>query len=112
MKRFLIAFMALILVGSVSYSQEVMPNLAAGSKALLFQFGGLNNLAANNFNGGFGAKYYLSSSMAVRGVLQFSSNSTSTPANPPLAMSARMEAHRTRPSESAAVLNFIWDRVG
>lgn len=69
-------------MGSVSYSQEVMPNLAGGSKALLFQFGGLNNLAANNFNGGFGAKYYLSSSMAVRGVLQFSSNSTSTPANP------------------------------
>ena len=82
MKRFLVAFMALILVGSISYSQEVMPNLAGGSKALLFQFGGLNNLAANNFNGGFGAKYYLSSFMAVRGVLQFSSNSTTTPANP------------------------------
>jgi len=82
MKRFLVAFVALILVGTISYSQEVMPNLVGGSKALLFQFGGLNNLAANNFNGGFGAKYYLASSMAVRGVLEFSSNSTTTPANP------------------------------
>ncbi len=82
MKRFLVAFMALILVGSVSYSQEVVPNLAGGSKALLFTFGGLNNLAANNFNGGFGAKYYLASSMAVRGIIQFTSNSTKTPANP------------------------------
>ena len=82
MKRLLVALMVLTLVGSVSYSQDVTPNLAGGSKALLFTFGGLNTLAANNFGGGFGAKLYLSSSMAVRGALQFSSNSTTSPANP------------------------------
>lgn len=82
MKKLLVLMCAVLFVGSVSYSQDVVPNLAGGSKALLFTFGGLNTLAANNFSGGFGAKYYLSSSMAVRGALQFSSNSTSTPANP------------------------------
>ncbi|HEX9614936.1 MAG TPA: outer membrane beta-barrel protein [Bacteroidota bacterium] len=82
MKRILVVVMILGVAGSISHSQEVMPTLTAGSKALLFQFGGLNNLQANNFNGGFGAKFFLSSTFAVRGVLQFSSASTTTPANP------------------------------
>jgi len=82
MKKILLVALAILVIGSVSYGQDVVPNLTAGSKALVFTFGGLSNLAANNFSGGFGAKYYLSSSMAVRGVLQFSSAGTTTPANP------------------------------
>jgi len=82
MKKILLVALAILVIGSVSYGQDVVPNLTAGSKALVFTFGGLSNLAANNFSGGFGAKYYLSSSMAVRGVLQFSSAATTTPANP------------------------------
>lgn len=82
MKKILIVITALVLIGSVSFAQEVTPNLAGGSKALLFSFGGLSTLSANNFGGGFGAKYYLSSSMAVRGGVQFSSSGTTTPANP------------------------------
>ena len=82
MKKVLFVLIALLMIGSVSYGQDVVPGLAGGSKALLFTFGGLSNVGANNFNGGFGAKYYLSSSMAIRGGLQFSSASTTTPANP------------------------------
>jgi len=82
MKKVLVVVFAILLVGSMSYGQEVMPNLSGGSKALLFSFGGLSNLSANNFSGGFGAKYYLASSMAIRGGIQFSSATTSTPANP------------------------------
>ena len=82
MKKVLLTAFALLVVASVSFGQEVMPSLTGGSKALLFSFGGLSNLGANNFNGGFGAKYYLSSSMAVRAGLQFASASTTTPANP------------------------------
>src|SRR3990172_2347784 len=65
MKKILLVALAILVIGSVSYGQDVV-----------------SNLAANNFSGGFGAKYYLSSSMAVRGVLQFSSAATTTPANP------------------------------
>ena len=87
MKKVLIVAFAILLVGSMSYGQEVMPNLSGGSKALLFTFGGLSTLNASNFGGGFGAKYYLASSMAVRGGIQFSSASTTTPANPPTGQS-------------------------
>ncbi len=82
MKKVLLVAVAILMVGSVSFGQDVVPGLAGGSKALLFSFGGLSTLSANNFSGGFGAKYYLSSSMAVRGGIQFTSNSTTTPANP------------------------------
>src|SRR3990170_1452368 len=82
MKKVLFVLISLLMIGSVSYGQDVVPGLSGGSKALLFSFGGLANVGANNFNGGFGAKYYLSSSMAIRGGLQFSSASTTTPANP------------------------------
>jgi opacity protein-like surface antigen len=82
MKKVLLVAVAILMVASVSLGQDVTPGLTGGSKALLFTFGGLSTLSANNFSGGFGAKYYLSSSMAVRAGLQFSSASTTTPANP------------------------------
>jgi opacity protein-like surface antigen len=82
MKKVLIVAFAILLVGSLSYGQDVMPNLSGGSTALLFSFDGLANLSATNFSGGFGAKYYLSSSMAVRAGLQFSSSSSKTPPFP------------------------------
>ena len=41
------------------------------SKALLFEFSGLDNLGANSFNGGFGGKYFINNRMAIRGSLQF-----------------------------------------
>lgn len=82
MKKILLVALTILVIGSVSYGQDVVPGLSGGSKALLFTFGGLSNLSANNFSGGFGAKYYLSSSMAVRGGIQFSTASTTTAANP------------------------------
>jgi len=82
MKKILLTAFALLVASSLSFGQEVMPSLTGGSKALLFSFGGLSNLSANSYLGGFGAKYYLSSSMAVRAGLMFTSNSTTTPANP------------------------------
>jgi len=55
----------------------------AGSKALLFTFGGLANMAAGSFNGGIGGRYYINDPMAIRGGLQFVSANQSSPANPP-----------------------------
>ncbi len=87
MKKVLFVVMALLVATSLSMGQEVMPNLTGGSKALLFTFNGLSFIGAGNFDGGFGAKYYLSSSMAVRGGIQFASASATNPANPPAGQS-------------------------
>ncbi len=62
---------------------QVSPKLKRGSAALLFSFGGFSNLAAGNFNGGIGAKYYMAPNMALRGGIQFTSASSEIPANAP-----------------------------
>ncbi|MBI4417419.1 MAG: outer membrane beta-barrel protein [Ignavibacteriales bacterium] len=87
MKQLLSCLLVLTLAAPVAQSQEVTPNLTGGSKALLFSFAGLSFLNAGNFDGGFGAKYYLSEAMAVRAGLQFATGSTTNPANPPAGQS-------------------------
>jgi hypothetical protein len=56
--------------------------LVSVSKALLFSFAGLANLGANTYNGGIGAKYFLSSALAIRGSLQFAMANQKILANP------------------------------
>ena len=75
---------ALVLTASVSYGQgqEVTPDRASGSKALLFEFGGLSTLAAGDFDGGAGLKYFLSESTALRASLQLSTANADVLANP------------------------------
>ncbi len=68
-----------VLVGSVCYGQGVTPNLAKGSKALLFETEGLFTLVDNVNEGpvsGPGFKYFLSPTDAVRGVLQLAKSNT------------------------------------
>lgn len=77
----LVLSLALCLIHSLALAQ-VTPALQSGSKALLFNFSGLDNLNANSFNGGIGVKYYLSPSTAFRGGLQFASANEDDPANP------------------------------
>jgi len=52
-------------------ADEVTPANGAGSKAVLFTFSGLSFLGAGAFNGGIGAKYYLTDPIALRASLQF-----------------------------------------
>jgi opacity protein-like surface antigen len=82
MKKVAILFTILILVGSMSFGQDIAPGPSAGSKGFLFEFDGLAALRANKYEGGFGAKLYLSDYMAVRGMIQFALSSTKTPADP------------------------------
>lgn len=56
---------------------------AEGSKDLLFEFDGFSDLGAGSYLDGFGAKYFLSQKMAIRGVLQIESRKESNPFNPP-----------------------------
>jgi opacity protein-like surface antigen len=65
-----------------SFAQEVHSFVGYGSKAVLFSFSGLSNLGANNFDGGAGMKYFLTSQMALRGGIQVNVSGTTTPANP------------------------------
>lgn len=77
----LILGLALCLTHGLALGQ-VTPALQSGSKALLFNFSGLDNLNANSFNGGIGGKYYLSPATALRGGLQFASAREDDPVNP------------------------------
>lgn len=87
MKRLFVAAIVTSLVSSMSFGQDVVPSINAGSKALLFSFGGLSFLSAGTFDGGVGARYYLNESMSVRAGLQFTSASQTNPANPAVGQS-------------------------
>src|SRR5262245_862682 len=54
----------------------------AGSKALLFTFNGLSVLAAGNFDGGGGFKYYIKDGLAIRGALIFANAHATIASNP------------------------------
>jgi hypothetical protein len=71
-----------VLVGTMSYGQDIVQGPSAGSKGVLFSFSGLANLGAGTYEGGIGLKLYLSDYMAVRGIVLVSLYSTNTPANP------------------------------
>ncbi len=66
-----IVLILVILISSFSSVQARDPYFKKQSKALLFEFSGLDNLGANSFNGGFGGKYFINNRMAIRGSLQF-----------------------------------------
>lgn len=83
-KIFIVLFISLLTVSSVSMAQDDnYPATASGSTALLFEFNGFDNLRANNFEGGMGAKMYFTRNLALRGSLQFAHANVDIPANPP-----------------------------
>ena len=71
MAKFKITIMMVLLFFSLSWAQNNKPFFERGSKALLFEFSGFDNLGANSFNGGIGGKYFIKPHMAIRGSLQF-----------------------------------------
>jgi opacity protein-like surface antigen len=73
MCKFVIVFMMVLLFFSSSLAQSNDTYFERGSKALLFEFSGFDNLGANSFNGGIGGKYFIQSHMAIRGSIQFMS---------------------------------------
>ena len=89
MKKVLGLFLAIAMLVSFSFSQDVMPAAKAGAKSLNFTFAGLGGFgigASGPLKGnfaGFGASYFLSNDAAVRGALQVGLASTSTPSNAP-----------------------------
>ena len=82
MKKLIVVLAALSLLAAVAQAQDVVPNVSGGSKALLFSFNGLAYLGAGNFEGGFGAKYFLTSDLALRAGLSFGTASHTLATNP------------------------------
>ena len=78
MKKTLIVAAALVLFSSVAFGQEVAPNLAAGSRAILFSF---DNFIVGTFemSSEVGAKYYISDNLAARGRLSFFNSNLAIP---------------------------------
>ena len=79
MKRMVAVLLVLALAGgSLLAAETAKPITKAGSKALLFDLGGLANLSAGNYEGGLGLKYYISNGFAVRLGLGFGMSSETT----------------------------------
>lgn len=74
---------SLTLLAPAAWSEDVTPEIASGSKALLFTFQGLQNIGALAYNGGIGGKYYLMDMLALRASLLMGISNTVILANPP-----------------------------
>ncbi len=82
MKKTVILLAILVLASTVAFGQDVVPSINAGSMGVLFQFSGLANIGAGAYQGGIGAKYFLSDRAAVRVAAQFQYAKDVLPANP------------------------------
>jgi opacity protein-like surface antigen len=79
--RMMAGVVAVMMAVSFAAAQDFMTSVAPGSKAMLFELNGLDNLGAGDFEGGIGGKYYLSNAMAIRASLQFGMFSQDEPSN-------------------------------
>lgn len=80
--RLMAGVLGIVMAVSFACAEDFVTSVAPNSKAMLFTFKGLSSMEAGDFNGGIGAKYYLSSSTALRVGLEFMTASVALPANP------------------------------
>ena len=73
--RMMAVVVGILMAVSFAFAQEAASSVAPGKWAGLFTFSGLSNLGASSYNGGIGAKFFLSNNMAVRGGVQFAHSS-------------------------------------
>jgi|WetSurMetagenome_2_1015567.scaffolds.fasta_scaffold514235_1 opacity protein-like surface antigen len=79
MKKMLALVLIIALAaGFAQAADNAKPVQKAGSTALMFDLGGLANLSAGAYQGGFGAKYYIANGFAARVSLGFSTSGTTT----------------------------------
>jgi hypothetical protein len=67
-----------LISATVAFAGDPKPLTQTGNKALLFDLGGLATLAAGNYGGGLGAKYYLSQDLAIRLSFGFNTSTQTT----------------------------------
>jgi opacity protein-like surface antigen len=104
MRHLSLVFLFLLAVPCLALAGDPSPLLQTGSKALLFDLGGLATLAAGNYQGGLGGKYYVAKDLAIRLSLGFST-STETDKNtqaPPLPANTLTESKLSHTTFSLA----------
>lgn len=78
-----ILVISLIFLCTIVFAQdEPKTSIKGGATALIFEFDGLDNLSADSYEGGLGAKLFISRNLALRFVLNFDRLSETDPANP------------------------------
>jgi hypothetical protein len=78
MKRFVCLMVTLLASFTWASAADPKPLTRTGDKALLFDLGGLANLAAGNYGGGLGFRYYIGSDLALRLSVGFNTSSETT----------------------------------
>ena len=79
-----VILITLIFLCSIVFGQEESKtSIAAGAKALVFEFDGLAYLSADSYEGGIGAKMFFNRKLALRFIFNFDRISEEEPANPP-----------------------------
>lgn len=83
MSKMLIVFLFVFCISVFGQEDSKEKNsVAKGSRAMVFELGGLDNLGANSYNGGIAGKYFFTNKIAVRSGIRFQSTSITNPANP------------------------------
>ncbi len=81
-RKSLIVMLITTFATSLGASAQSLNVAQQGNKAVLFNFSGLSNLGLNEYNGGIGGKYFISDGLAVRGMLLFAINNSTTNSTP------------------------------
>lgn len=78
MKRLGVLLVVVLVSCGVVFAAEPKPVTYSGAKALMFDLGGLADLAAGNYGGGLGFKYYIAPDLALRMSLGFNTSTVTT----------------------------------
>ncbi len=81
MRSKLVLVSLLFAIAAVPTKAQSLNVAKHGDKAVLFSFQGLSTLDLGQYQGGFGAKYFVSDGVAMRGMLLFGLDNTTTAAS-------------------------------
>ncbi len=81
---FKIAILISILAVSTTAESQTLTVAKKGDRAVLFNFVGLSTINLNGYQGGIGGKYFISNSLALRGLLLFGMDNKTTNGTPNL----------------------------
>lgn len=82
MKRQITLLLSTILLAAAGVQAQPLNVAQQGDKAVLFNFTGLSTLSLNAYQGGIGGKYFISDGLAVRGMLLFGMDNSTTNSSP------------------------------
>ncbi len=78
MRKYIVTSVFLAFALTSAVSAQPLSVGGQGSRAVLFNFSGLGNLNLTGYDGGIGGKYFIDQDVAIRGMLMFGIDNTST----------------------------------